>query len=290
MLPYLVTIKRPGRDDYVVVITAGSREAAQVAALRILGDNSGSDRDYLTNLAGATATAQPGDNSDPEVMAQIQNLAKMGMMFQSNSDEEKAFTKGDTSTVKLGEPTPAGGEPNKYLDEAQDTDLPFLRGLESRGINQFGSLGSYYLNQKTPYLTAFQARQNLGWSPGQGSAEPGVDNFFQDYTAQTQNPYKDIERALANLTGQITTPGTDLTGSQPYVAPEDAQDVGTATGLFQQGLRSRIGSIGSSLAARRVGRLGNQFMALPNEQRGQTNFINYLREKLGLGNVPFRTY
>ena len=175
-------------------------------------------------------------------------------------------------------------------DETGGLGGSFLRALQQRGINQFGSLGGNYMRQFDPYKRAFDVRTDLGWNGVADATTPGYDNYFQDYVAQNKNPYMDIERAAANFTGQTVTPGTDLKGSQAYVAPQNSGELGSAAQFFLDALRSRIGGYAANRASGRVGGLADQFYALPDATRGTTNFQSYLRDKLGLGNVNFRGF
>lgn len=160
--------------------------------------------------------------------------------------------------------------------EEQEPGAAFRRGIGK----QFGMqnpdasiFGRYLMNQGNKYGTNFAFNSLLNPPTGDLGANP-----FESYVGA--NAPGGQAGAARGLFGQLAGPTANATIQQQFAQPDEGQ-AGALGQLAQLALQSRI----SPLAMRLLnipsgGDLRTRFLA---EQPTDNNFINYVRNQMGLG-------
>ena len=247
-------------------------------------------RSFFNSKFGATDMGQW--NQQPQPMEAGEAESYLNNQPHLRIGDAAAGSQATQPTSGATPPTSGGGAFSGELTNAYTSEDPnvyggikgsFTRALAGRGINLGGSMGQHYNQMLDPYQTGFEARLNSGRG---GTFDTG-NQPFQTYVGSQQNPYDDILTAFRMGTGTQTMPGADLGNMKGYISPETAGEYGSANDLFQQALTGRVGGYAAGLLGRGLGNASDQYSAQPLADKGSQNYLNYLKNRLGLGGIQF---
>lgn len=189
-------------------------------------------------------------------------------------------------------PFTTSGDGNEYIGEetALGRRAGFQRALAARGRPTGGFAGEYYQDQYDPYESAFQGElaTNIGGIGSQHDPQVGNQQLFSKYIGQNDNPYGAILNQFRTLQG-LGAGGSNEFANR--LTTPDESSLADSQGFFQNALRARLGGYAASLLSPSLGRASVGYAGQPVATNGapnqQQNYLEFMRQRLGLGGVNF---
>ena len=271
----------PGGQDWYVQ-AANPEAALTIAKQRLAGRGYGATDIQATQINGEVPNFDP---SDPAVGGRVYP-ATSGGTGTTGSTGTTGATGGTGGTGATG----ATG--NEYIGEetALGRRASFQRALAARGRPTSGFAGEYYQDQYDPYESAFQGElaTNIGGIGSQHDPQVGNQQLFSKYIGQNNNPYGAILNQFRTLQG-LGAGGSNEFANR--LTTPDESSLSDSQGFFQNALRARLGGYAASLLSPSLGRASVGYAGQPVATNGapnqQQNYLEFMRQRLGLGGVNF---
>ena len=269
------------------VFKAANMEAAKRAAhakFQALGAG-GTD---LQSILTADWTAYPEESIKDHIAGNPDLYVDVGGTGATGGTGGTGTTGGTGGTGATG----GTGTGNEYIGEetALGRRAGFQRALAARGRPTGGFAGEYYQDQFDPYESAFQGElaTNIGGIGSQHDPQVGNQQLFSKYIGQNDNPYGAILNQFRTLQG-LGAGGSNEFANR--LTTPDESSLADSQGFFQNALRARLGGYAASLLSPSLGRASVGYAGQPVATNGapnqQQNYLEFMRQRLGLGGVNF---
>lgn len=281
----------PGGQDWYVQ-AANPEAALTIAKQRLAGRGYGATDIQATQINGEVPNFDP---SDPAVGGRVY-LASGVITASTKTKPSTPARNGYEWTLGAdGEwtETPVyNATGNEYIGEetALGRRASFQRALAARGRPTSGFAGEYYQDQYDPYESAFQGElaTNIGGIGSQHDPQVGNQQLFSKYIGQNNNPYGAILNQFRTLQG-LGAGGSNEFANR--LTTPDESSLSDSQGFFQNALRARLGGYAASLLSPSLGRASVGYAGQPVATNGapnqQQNYLEFMRQRLGLGGVNF---
>lgn len=281
---FVVVLRFPSGESIQVLVTAPTRQAAEMAAIRNFGTRDGQP------VPGVSSSAVDAAQFPPDYLKQIQQQIDVtgGAGGQIDAPVPNIPPKGPSQggTLPVIGPKPLNTTGAPYLGEETEFGRSgsFQRALSRTGRNLPGAFGQYEQQQFDPYQRAYNARVALGQYPAEqaigGETGPAGGGFGQ-FVQNTPNAFRSALDSLRQIRGLARPVQEQNAPSQMYFAPEQ-EDLGELRGLFDAALQGRVGGAAAQFLRRFIPQVNQQYAAGNNQ-----DYLATLQQRLGLGNALF---
>ena len=150
----------------------------------------------------------------------------------------------------------------------------FRRALAGRGVDTGTLVGGSLLGQQGQFEDIFDVLQALGRAPG-------GERAFETFAGGQSNPFMAARDLFQEVGGIPAGQANDRV--RAIQNPTTAEELGGTARFGQAALRGQVGAFGSNPFLRNlIGRLPDEYAALPQSQQAATPFFNYLRQRIGI--------
>lgn len=152
----------------------------------------------------------------------------------------------------------------------------FRRALAGRGIDTGTLAGRSVLGQQGQFEDVFDVLQALGRAPG-------GERAFETFSGQQDQPFAQALGLLQALGRGEYGQGGLTDQLRALLSPGSAEEIGGTARLGQAALRGQVGAFGSNpFLQGAVGRLPEEFAALPQSRQQAMPFFQFLRSRIGI--------